>query len=195
MAAKLVRFQSREDLAKRQLAAELDAQLALFSDQEMPPSAREVVRNCLHQLAHPPTEESIWPGGYCMISRQQTEAVWDAIRRLPPERRPNQVRHAFDLVLLYLRPDTGEVMLSRKEMAEKMQTDPENVSRVMRTLEDMEVVFRKRRRAEGVRGPGVVVYSINAYVAWNGRLDLRLQEAAKTKQPSLNLVQRESEKA
>lgn len=191
MAARLLRFQSRQDLAKRQLAADLDAQLALFSDEEVPPHERETVRNFLHRMAHPNSEENIWPGGFCMISRQQTEAVWDAIRKLPPEARPQQVRHAFDLVLLYLRPDTGEVTLSRREMAEKMETDPDNVSRVMRTLEDMEVVTRKRRPAEGVRGPGKVVYSINAYVAWNGRLEVRRREAAKTAPPSLKLVQRE----
>lgn len=191
MAAKVVRFQSREDVAKRQLADDLDKQLALFSDQEVPPFAREVVRNWLYRLAHPSSEAHIWPGGYCMISRQQTEAVWDAIRKLPSELRPHQVRHAFDLVLLYLKPDTGEVMLSRQEMAAKMETDAANVSRVMRTLEDMEVVHRKRRRVDGVRGPGLVVYLINPYVAWNGRLDVRLREAEKTKQPSLKLVQRE----
>lgn len=123
-----------------------------------------------------------------MISREQTEAVWNAIRKLPPDARPHQVRHAFDLVLLYLRPDTGEVMLSRQEMAQKMETDADNVSRVMRTLEDMQVVTRKRRTVEGVRGPGKVVYSINAYVAWNGRLELRQREAAKTAPPSLKLV-------
>ena len=191
MAAKLLRFQSRHGLAKRQLAEVLDAQLALFTDDEVPPHERETVRNFLHRIARPNSEENIWPGGFCMISRQQTEAVWDAIRKLPPEARPHQVRHAFDLVLLYLRPDTGEVMLSRKEMAEKMETDPANVSRVMRTLEDMEVVTRKRRAVDGVRGPGKVVYSINAYVAWNGRLEVRLREAAKTEPPSLKLVQRE----
>ena len=52
-----------------------------------------------------------------MISRKQTEAIWDAIRALPADDRPNHVRHAFDLVLLYLRQDNGEVMLTRDEMA------------------------------------------------------------------------------
>lgn len=194
MVAKLLRFQSRQGLAKRQLAEQVEAQLALFSDEEVSPHERETVRNLLHRIAHPNTEENIWPGGFCMISRQQTEAVWDAIRKLPAEARPHQVRHAFDLVLLYLRPDTGEVMLSRQEMAQKMETDPANVSRVMRTLEDMEVVTRKRRAVDGVRGPGKVVYSINAYVAWNGRLEVRKREAAKTKPPSLNLVRLEDVK-
>lgn len=195
MAGKLLRFQSREELGRRELASEIEAQLALFSDVEVPPHVRQLVRHCLHRVAHPDTEEGLWPGGYCMISRKQTEAVWDAIRKLPPERRPNQVRHAFDLVLLYLEPNTGEVTLSRKEMAEKMETDPGNVSRVMGTLEEMEVIHRKRRPSDGVRGRGSAVYLINPYVAWNGRLSVRLKEASGSKEPSLQLVQREKAKA
>lgn len=185
------RFQSRQTLAKRQLASELDARLALFSDDEVPPHERETVRNFLHRIARSDSYQSSPLGVHSMISRTQTEAVWDAIRKLPSQLRPHQVRHAFDLVLLYLRPDTGEVMLSRQEMARKMETDAANVSRVMRTLEDMEVVTRKRRAVDGVRGPGKVVYSINAYVAWNGRLEFCRQEADKTKPPSLKVVRSE----
>jgi len=189
MAQNVIRFQAKQTRAKRQLAEAIDAQLALFTDEEVPPHEREAVRNLLHRIAHPNSEENIWPGGYCMISRQQTEAVWDAIRKLSPEQRPNQVRHAFDLVLLYLRQDTGEVMLTRHEMAKKMEASPDNVSRVMSTLEEMDVVTRKRRVVKGVRGPGQVVYFINPYVAWNGRLDVRQRAAAKTAPPSLKLVQ------
>lgn len=189
MVAELRRFQSRQHRAKRQLAAELDAQLALFGDDEVPPHERETVRNFLHRIARPNSEQPFWGEVYNMISRQQTEAVWDAIRDLPAELRPQEVRHAFDLVLLYLRPDTGEVVLSRMEMASKMRTNPDNVSRAMSVLERMEVITRKRRPVEGRRGPGRVVYSINPYVAWNGRLDTWARECAATAPPSLKLVQ------
>lgn len=189
MPAELRRFWSRQQRAKRQLAAEVDAKLALFGDHEIPPHERETVRNVLHRIAHPNSEQPLWREVYNMITREQTEAVWDAIREMPPELRPQQVRHAFDLVLLYLRPDTGEVTLSRAEMASKMKTDPGNVSRAMSVLERMEVVTRKRRPVEGKRGPGRVAYAINPYVAWNGRLDTWAQECAKSAPPSLKLVQ------
>lgn len=189
MVAELRRFRTKQQLAKRQLAAELDAQLALFSDAEVPPHERETVRNFLHRIARPNSEQPLW-GIYNMISRQQTEAVWDAIRDLPPSLRPQEVRHAFDLVLLYLRPDTGEVILSRMEMAQKMRTNPDNVSRAMTVLERMEVVTRKRRPVEGKRGPGRAVYSINPYVAWNGHLAGWARECANTDPPSLKLAPR-----
>jgi DNA-binding Lrp family transcriptional regulator len=124
-----------------------------------------------------------------MISRTQTAAVWDAIRALPSEARPGHVRHAFDLVLLNLNQDSGEVMLSRDEIAEKIGCAPGHVSRVMGTLEQMGVIRRERRRVEGVRGLGVAVYCINPHVGWNGSLETRKREAAKVEQPSLRLVQ------
>lgn len=189
MPAELRRFQSRQAFAKRELASELDHQLALFDDDEIPPHERETVRNFLHRIAHPNSERPfLGKRGFNMITCEQTEAVWDAIRRLPPERRPQQVRDAFMLVLLYLRQDTGQVMLSRREMAEKLGTEKRNVSTIMRTLEDMEVVYRKRRPIDGRSGPGAVVWTLNAYVAWNGRLDAWERECARTSPPSLAVL-------
>jgi hypothetical protein len=37
----------------------------------------------------------------------------------------------------------------------------------------------------------MVVYFINPHVAWNGSLELRKEEAAEMRQPSLKLVQPE----
>lgn len=128
-----------------------------------------------------------------MISREQTALVWDTIRRLPPERRPDEVRHAFDLVLLNLRTDTGEVMLTRDELAEKMATHPDNVSRVMGTLEEMGVVRRERRRVAGLRGPGMAVYFLNPHVGWAGDLDLRQKKAKEATPPLLRLIEGKAE--
>lgn len=123
-----------------------------------------------------------------MLSRDQTAAVWDAIRALPPGDRPNHVRHAFDLALLNLHQDTGEVMLTRDQLAERIGCAPGHVSRVMGTLERMDVIRRERRRIEGVQGRGMAVYFINPHVAWNGSLDVRKAEAADAKPPMLTLM-------
>ncbi len=124
-----------------------------------------------------------------MLSRDQTAAVWDAIRALPADDRPNQVRHAFDLVLLNLRQDTGEVMLTRDQLAERRGCAPNQISRIMSTLERMGVVRRERRRIEGVQGHGMAVYFINPHVAWNGSLDVQKAEATDTKPLVLTLVE------
>jgi DNA-binding Lrp family transcriptional regulator len=128
-----------------------------------------------------------------MINPNQVAAVWDAIRALPADARPNHVRHAFDLVMLNLRQDNGEVMLTREELAAKIGCSAANLSRIMGTLEQMGVIRRERRRVEGMQGRGMAVYFINPYVAWNGSLEIRKEEAAQVIQPSLRLVQPEQQ--
>jgi len=131
-----------------------------------------------------------------MLSRDQVAAIWDAIRALPGGNRRNKVLHAFDLVLLNHSQDTGEVMLTRDQFAEKISCAPKNVSTIMGTLERMGVIRRERRRVEGIQGPGMAVYFINPHVAWNGSLDVRKVEATKvSKQPHLKPVQKTGEAA
>lgn len=189
MVARVVRFVPQRDRITRDVAAKIVEQLALFPEEQLSAAARARVLNELQRITHPDTEHSIWPGGFSMLSRVQTAAVWDAIRALPPDARPNQVRHAFDLVLLNLRQDTGEVMLSRAQLAEKIGCAPRHVSTIMGTLERMGVIRRERRRIEGVQGRGEAVYFINAHVAWNGSLEIRKEEAAETPPPLLTLME------
>lgn len=189
MAGKLLRFRPKRELITQEAAASLAEQLKLFTEQEVPAVAQAQLLNALHRLTHPDAEQPIWKGGFMMLSRIQCVAVWDAIRSLPAVSRPNQVRHAFDLVLANLRQDTGEVMLTRDEFADKMGCASRSVSTVMTTLERMDVIRRERRSIEGVRGRGMVVYFINPHVAWNGSLNLRLEEAKHVAPPLLTLME------
>ena len=92
-------------------------------------------------------------------------------------------------MLLNLRQDTGEIMLTRDQLAKRIGCAPNHVSRIMSTLERMGVIRRERRRIKGVQGRGMAVYFINPHVAWNGSLDVRKAEAADTKPPVLTLVE------
>ena len=193
--AQVVRLRTKEQRTQREAAASLAEQLRQLPNEllgQLPGTIRLAISQAthgLHKHARPDTEEGLWPGGFTMLSRTQTKAIWDAIRALPADDRPGQVRHAFDLVILNLRQDTGEVMLTRDQLAEEIGCDPDNVSHVMSTLERMGVIRRERRRIEGMRGPGVAVYFVNPHVAWNGSLDVRKAEAAETKPPMLTLME------
>jgi hypothetical protein len=185
----VVRLTTRPERVKRETAAEIKQLLLAYPENELPAQARAAMLNTLSRATCPDDSQGLWPGGFTMISRKQTKAVWDAIRALPGDARPNHVRHAFDLVMLNLRQDNGEVMLTRDEIAAEIGCTSENVSRVMGTLEKMGVIYRQRRKVAGMQGPGMAVYFINPHVAWNGSLEIRKEEAAETKQPSLKLVQ------
>ena len=118
-----------------------------------------------------------------MISPAQCLAVWDAIRELPSEDRPNQVRHLFDLILTHIEVNTGLVTLTREELAERIGTEPKHVSTMMGTLERMKVIFRERKRVVGMKGRGIARYRLNQHVAWNGKLEVRTQQAEQVPLP------------
>jgi len=193
--AQVERLRTKHQQAERDEAANLATQLSQLSPEllgQLPGNVQRAISQATHALqrhACPDIEEGLWPGGFTMLSRAQTKAVWKAIRALPPEKRPHQVRDAFDAVVLNLRQDTGEVMLTRDQLAEEIGCSADHVSRVMGTLEELGAIRRERRRITGMRGPGMAVYFINPHVAWNGSLDARKAEAADAKPPLLILME------
>jgi predicted transcriptional regulator len=183
------RFIPKQQRIQTEIAASIAEQLALFGLDQLPEQPREAILNALHRYTHNPNAEGLWPGGFTMLSRTQTAAIWKAIRELPADDRPGQVRHAFDLALLNLRQDTGEIMLTRDQLAEEIGCAPKHVSTIMGTLEQMGVIRRERRKIERVQGRGMAVYFVNPNVAWNGDLTTRQREAAKQPLPLLTLMQ------
>ena len=183
------RFIPKEQRVKANVAADIASKIGLFDLDQLPEQPREAMLNALHRHIHDPNSEGLWPGGFTMLSRTQTAAIWKAIRQLPPDARPGHVRHAFDLALLNLRQDTGEIMLTRDQLAEEIGCSVANVSRVMGTLEDLGVIRRERRKVDGMQGRGMAVYFVNPHVAWNGDLTLCKRRAAETSPPLLNIMQ------
>jgi len=193
--AQIVRLTTQKERSEKEVWALAAEQLSLLPEEllnHLPGEARIAISratNALQKAARPDTTEGLWPGGFTMLSRMQTATIWNAIRKLPSDDRPHQVRHAFDLVLLNLRQDTGEVLLTRDQLAEEIDCAPRSVSTIMGTLEKMGVIRRERRKIDGVRGPGMAVYFINPHVAWNGSLDTRKAQAQETRPPmQLELV-------
>ncbi len=68
------------------------------------------------------------------------------------------------LLFEHLRRDTGEITLSREQMAEQLDEAPKNVSTIMTELEGIGAISRRRERVAGMRGPGMVRYFMNPNV-------------------------------
>lgn len=193
--SRIVRLTTKQQMADQQVAATIAEQLELITPEMLdgaPGDLKLLVSRAIYSARKQsrPNTEGLWPGGFTMISRDQTKLVWDAIRALPPEDRPQQVRHAFDLALLSLRQDTGEIMMRRDELAEEIGCAPRTVSEIMGVLERLGAIRRTRQKVPGIRGPGVAVYYINPHVGWNGSLDVRKAQAEEIHPPvQLELLQ------
>ncbi len=184
MAAEIVKLVPvRQKLQANTARRALDL-LAGSEDLDLQPWQLVLLRRGLSRIAEPAANTSIWPGGFTMISREVTGAVWDWIRNLEAKDRPSEVRHAFDLVLLNFRQDTGELSLTRDELAERMGIRSDKVSHAMRVLERGGIILAERVKIAGMRGPGVVTWRINPHLAWNGSLQARA-DAVKTAVPPL----------
>lgn len=175
--AKLVKFVSRGDkLARDQ--AERARQAVL--DLGLPSGA---TADMLVTIARYETGGRLKDWKFNMLNPSQCLAVWNAIRALPSDERPNQVRHLFDLILTHIETNTGAVTLTREELAAAIGTEPKNVSTMMGTLERMGVIYRRRHKVAGMRGPGIARYFVNQHVAWNGDLEIRAEQAQQVPLP------------
>lgn len=173
----LKRFISKAEQISREKAQNARQQIL---DLGLPQTAEAEI---LVTIARHETGGRLLEWTFNMLNPSQCLAVWNAIRELPPEDRPNQIRHLFDLILTHIETNTGIVTLTREELADMIGTEPRHVSSMMGTLERLGVIFRLRHKIAGMRGPGIARYRVNSHVAWNGKLEARKEQAAQQPLP------------
>ena len=156
-----------------------DARQAIF-DLGLPQSATDEI---LVTIARHETGGRLAEWKFNMISPAQCLAVWDAIEKLPAEDRPREVDRVFKIIITHIETNTGLVTLTREEIAERIGVRPTEVSAAMGTLEKMKVIFRERKKTDGMRGRGIARYRLNQHVAWNGQLEKRKMEAEQVPLP------------
>jgi predicted transcriptional regulator len=76
--------------------------------------------------------------------------------------------------------ETGEVALTRDEIAANTGTRPNTISQIMGELESIGAISREREKIAGMRGPGRVKYIVNPTVCTHltGPARVRAQAAA-----------------
>jgi len=152
----IVQLKTRPDRL-RQDQADLLRQALLPFEEQMP----EAVRSLIGHLDRQTASRNKWT--FVMLSPEQNGIV---VRYLADHsERPMVALKLWALCFEHLRTDTGEIMLNREEIAEKLKQEPMTISRIMTELVEIGAIIRKRQKVGGMKGPGMVHYFMNPRVA------------------------------
>jgi hypothetical protein len=155
MAAALHRLRSKPERLREEQAAALRQLVLAF-----PGLTEHAVGSIVAAIDRETVATSGWT--FVMLSPAQNRAVVNWL--LENSSRPQKAVSLWSLLFEHLRRDTGEIMLSREEMAEQIGEAPGDVSRIMGELEGIGAISRQRMKLPGMRGPGMVRYFMNPNV-------------------------------
>jgi len=141
----------------------------------MPPSEAAMIAS--RYIAKTPKPEKSEP--FIMLSPAQNFAVNEWLHA--HSKRKDEAKRLWSLLFTAVHPNTGEIMLTRSEISQRLQVKPENVSRIMTELASINAILREKRGRE-------VVYFMSNHIATHLPTGERLNEA-RTKTPKLRLVQ------
>lgn len=100
---------------------------------------------------------------FVMLSPVQNAAVVAWL--VQNSKRPQVAVRLWAELFTAMRTDTGEITLTRDELAERVGETVQHVSSIMTELEGIGAISRRRQRVAGMRGPGMVRYFMNSLVA------------------------------
>lgn len=178
--AHIVEFQSRREKLRRGQDEQLREALLPFEDEIPGPIFRELITVIDRRTA----ARNKWT--FVMLSPEQNSDVVGYLR--DNSRYPLLALTAWAMCFAYLRNDTGQIMLTRQELADKLRAAPRDISRVMTELEQLGAIIRRRARVPGKRGPGMVEYFMNPRVATH--LAGAERDKAQDEAPLLKLIER-----
>ena len=161
--ANVVDLKTRPQRFKEDQAKALKTVLLPFLDDQNYP--QDHVQGLLYEIDRK-TRPNAPAETFIMLKPAQNAAViqWLGAN----SRRPAKAMMVWGTLFEHLYPHTGQIMLTREEIAEKVGIRPNEVSAIMGELAKCHAIFTERRRVEGVRGPGQVVYFMNKHVAEYG---------------------------
>src|SRR4051812_22672067 len=158
MAAQLHRLRTKADRLRSDTAAQL-RQLVL----EYPGLPERARGEIVAAIDRQTVSEAGWT--FVLLSPEQNAAVMRWLRQHSPQ--PTMALALWGELFTPLPRGTGEIMLTRDELAERVGPTPDEVSRIMGELARVGAVIVHRERVAGMRGPGRAVYLMNPNGATN----------------------------
>jgi hypothetical protein len=174
MAATITDLRTKSDRLRADQADRLRQALLPF-EEDCPEQVRDLIGHIDRQTA----SANKWT--FVMLSPSQNAAVVNYL--IDHSTRPMVAVKLWALCFEHLRTDTGEIFLTREEMAEKLNENADNISRIMTELSKMGAIIRHRERVKGMKGPGMVRHFMNPKVATN--LSGAARDKAQDKAPPL----------
>ncbi len=149
-------LKTRPDRLRQDQADQLRQALLPF-EEAMPDAVQSLIGHLDRQTA----SRNRWT--FVMLSPDQNAIVVDYLA--DHSKRPLVAVKLWALCFKHLRTDTGEIMLTREEIAEKLKQRAPEVSEMMTELVEFGAIIRKRIKVGGMKGPGLVHYFMNPRVA------------------------------
>src|SRR3954469_7385000 len=178
MAARITRLRRKADRLGSDPAWQLRQLVLEYPG--LPERARgEIIGTIDRQTA----SEAGWT--FVMLSPEQNATVVRWLRH--HSRQPTMAPALWAELFTALRRDTGEIMLTRDELAERVGASADEVSRIMGELAIVGAISPRRERVAGMRGPGRVVYFMNPNVGTH--LAGAARDKAQAEAPRLQLVE------
>ena len=178
MAARIARLRTAADRLRADTAVEL--RRLVLEHPGLPERARgEIIATIDRETA----SQNGWT--FVMLSPEQNAAVMRWLRQHSGQ--PVVALALWGELFTALRRDTGEIVLTRDELAERVGTRPNHVSTVMHELASIGAIIVRRERVPGLQGPGRAVYFMNPTVATN--LAGAARDRAQGEAPPLRLVE------
>lgn len=174
----IVQLRTRPERLREDQAAILRQALLPFEAGELAPHVRLLIT----QIDRQQSSRNRWT--FVMLSPSQNAAVVNYL--IGQSSRPMVAVRLWALCFEHLRQDTGEITLRRDEMADQLGETAANVSRVMSELEHFGAISRRRVKVGGLKGPGMVIYSMNPRVGTH--LAGKERDDAQAAAPQLRLI-------
>jgi hypothetical protein len=178
MPARIVRLRTKAD---RLRAEHADALRQLVLDYPgLPEQPRSEIVAAIDRQA---AAENGWT--FVMLGPEQNAAVVSWLRE--NSRYPILAPALWAQLFTVLHRDTGQIMLTRDELAERLGSRLDEVSRIMHELASIGAIITRREPVSGVRGPGRAVYFMNPNVATH--LPKGVRGRAQAEAPRLRTVE------
>lgn len=171
MSARIKRFQSKDKLSKQQDLLELQLMLERFPEHEKKASSLlwEIKRkNKLNDL-------NTWT--FIMISPEQNRTVVQWLKN--HSKRPLMALELWSILFENVHRETGQIMLTRQELAHEINIHSTHVTNIMSELESIKAIIKEKE------GRGVTYY-MNPNIATH--LNQEERDKARPKAPKLELI-------